>query len=260
MNLDIVLCGVGGQGILSIAYVLDNAAMEAGLHFRQPEVHGMAQRGGAVSAFVRISDKPVPSDLVPTGAAKLVVSVEPMESLRYLAHLAPDGTVVTDVTPYVNIGDYPDHGKLYDALFKVPRVLALEGERLAKKAGTAKAQNMVVLGAASVFLPFEAALLEKHIAGLFGAKGGRIVEVNHAAFRAGRAAGLLYKALVDGGANPARVGRVLARGDYTPAAPTEEDLTAWRAFFQRPDAGDRAAQIFREAKPIGVGAEAVRAL
>jgi hypothetical protein len=69
MNYDLVICGVGGQGVLSIAWVIDHAAHEVGLHFKQSEVHGMAQRGGAVSAFVRLSDQPIASDLIADGAA-----------------------------------------------------------------------------------------------------------------------------------------------------------------------------------------------
>jgi len=249
--MDIVLCGVGGQGILSIAYVLDNAAMEAGLHFRQSEVHGMAQRGGAVQATVRISRTEVNGELVPSGSARLVLSVEPMESLRYLSMLAPDGTVVTDLTPHVNVADYPPMDRLCDALFRVPRMLALDGDRLARKAGTAKAQNMVMLGAASPLLPLEPALLEKHVAGLFGAKGGRVVEANLAAFRIGRAAGTLYGALVADGAPAAAAARLVARMDFDAAPVVDADVAAWRRLLARPDAGEIASKAFIAGVPFG---------
>ena len=121
MNFDLVVCGVGGQGVLSIAWVIDHAAAEAGYHLKQPEVHGMAQRGGAVSAFVRMSDAPIASDLIPDGAAHLVLSVEPMESLRYTRLLCPEGWIVTDVTPLVNVGNYPATDALFDVLFAAPR-------------------------------------------------------------------------------------------------------------------------------------------
>lgn len=82
MNFDLVIAGVGGQGVLTIAAVLDRAANEAGLYVKQSEVHGMAQRGGAVSAFVRMSDQPVASDLIGHGHASLLLSIEPLEALR----------------------------------------------------------------------------------------------------------------------------------------------------------------------------------
>ena len=126
MNFDLVLAGVGGQGVLSIAWVLDHAAHAAGWQLKQSEVHGMAQRGGAVSAFVRLSDAPVASDLIAAGSAALIASVEPLEALRYTGLLRTDGTVVTDVTPMVNIDNYPDHAALYEVLFSVPNIVAVD--------------------------------------------------------------------------------------------------------------------------------------
>lgn len=108
MKTDIKLCGVGGQGILSIATVIGEAATAAGLCLKQAEVHGMSQRGGDVQSDLRLSTEPVWSDLIPLGGASLILSMEPMEALRYLPYLAPDGVVVTASRPFVNIPDYPE--------------------------------------------------------------------------------------------------------------------------------------------------------
>ena len=188
MKHDIILAGVGGQGILSIAYLLDHAAIARGLRFKQAEVHGMAQRGGAVSAFVRISDQPVASDLIAEGTASMVLSVEPMEALRYTQLLRPDGCIVTDITPMENVAIYPKHDALYQVLFSAPRLVAINGTRLAQKAGSIKVQNVVVLGAAASWLPLPSELLEEQLRILFAPKGERIVKANINAFRIGDAA------------------------------------------------------------------------
>jgi indolepyruvate ferredoxin oxidoreductase beta subunit len=153
MNFDLVIAGVGGQGVLTIAAVLDRAAHEAGLYVKQSEVHGMAQRGGAVSAFVRMSDQPINSDLIAKGHASLLLSIEPLEALRYTQLLKPDGWIVSDITPMLNVSNYPPMDEVYRVLFSAPRLVALDATRLAQKAGTIKAQNVVALGAAAMHLP-----------------------------------------------------------------------------------------------------------
>ena len=159
MKQDIILAGVGGQGILSIAYVIDNAALADGLFFKQAEVHGMAQRGGAVQSHMRLSDGTIWSDLIPKGGADMILSVEPLEALRYLDYLKPDGIVVTSSTPFRNIPDYPEVDKVLEAIRKAPRSVIVDSEKLAKEAGTVKAQNIVLLGAASSFLILKEASL-----------------------------------------------------------------------------------------------------
>jgi len=186
MKQDIILAGVGGQGILSIAFVIDNAALKQGFHFKQAEVHGMAQRGGAVQSHLRISDKPVFSDLIPRGAADMILSVEPMECLRYLDYLLPEGIVVTSRTPFVNIPDYPDMDKVLAALDTVANKVLVDSGELAKEAGSPKAQNMVMLGAASPHLILEEANLKEFIRVLFGPRGDRMVMMNLKAFDLGR--------------------------------------------------------------------------
>jgi indolepyruvate ferredoxin oxidoreductase, beta subunit len=243
MKHDILLCGVGGQGILSVAYVLDHSALESGFCLKQPEIHGMAQRGGAVQAHVRISDQPVASPLIPQGTADLILALEPMESLRYLRFLSSKGMLVADVTPFVNIPNYPETRKLYEVLFRLPSILAVNGAVLARKAGSPRAQNMVLLGAASAYLPFSQELVEKHISKLFSAKSERLVEINHKAFRMGKAAGTLYGSLVQAGASPSAVSRVLVALEFSEIDPSQETTDAWKQFFRDPDADNAAARL-----------------
>ena len=154
MEKNIILAGVGGQGILSIAYVIDNAALDAGFNFRQAEVHGMAQRGGAVQSNLRYSDGELHSDIIPQGLCDLIVAVEPLEVMRYWHYLRPDGWVVTSVTPYVNIPDYPEMEGLLAELSTLPNMVMVDTGRLAKAAGNLRSQNMVIVGAASNRLNF----------------------------------------------------------------------------------------------------------
>lgn len=244
MNYDLVLCGVGGQGVLSIAWVIDHAVHEVGLHFKQSEVHGMAQRGGAVSAFVRISDKPVASDLIANGTASLVLSVEPMEALRYTQLLRPDGWIVSDVTPLENVDNYPQHEALYKVLFSVPHLVALDATWLATKAGAVKAQNMVVLGAAASQLPLPVDLLEKQIQELFASKGERIVKANINAFRMGKAASQFAAALSAAGVPSSVLARVMPRLAFEPQAVAQANLEAWCKRLLAGDAAQLALQVF----------------
>ena len=188
MEKNIILAGVGGQGILSIAFVIDNAALDAGFHFKQAEVHGMAQRGGAVQSHLRISDQEIFSDLIPKGEADMILSVEPLEALRYFDFLRPDGVVVTGSTPYRNIADYPNIEAVLKAVRRASRSVVVDSEGLAKEAGTSKAQNIVMLGAASPFLRLRKESLRRFIGALFEAKGPSVVEANLKAFELGREA------------------------------------------------------------------------
>jgi len=190
MKQDIILAGVGGQGILSIAYVIDNAALADGLAFKQAEVHGMAQRGGAVQSHMRLSDGTIWSDLIPKGEADMILSVEPLEAVRYFDYLRPDGIVITSSTPYRNIPDYPDVAKVLDAVRKAPRSVIVDSEKLAKEAGTVKAQNVVLLGAASSFLILKEESLLRTIDGLFRGRGATVLEANLKAFELGKKAAL----------------------------------------------------------------------
>jgi indolepyruvate ferredoxin oxidoreductase beta subunit len=190
MKQDVILAGVGGQGILSIAYVIDHAALKQGLNLKQAEVHGMAQRGGAVQSHLRLSDKTIYSDLIPRGSADMVLSVEPLETLRYLDYLDPSGVVVTSSSPLVNIPDYPELEEILAAVRTVERNLIVDSADLARQVGNLKAQNMVMLGAASRYLAVETDNLRHYVSRLFEARGPELVELNHRAFDLGRTAAL----------------------------------------------------------------------
>ena len=182
----VFITGVGGQGILSIATVIGYAAVESGMYLKQAEVHGMSQRGGNVQSNLRISDTEIYSDLVPDGAADLILSVEPMESLRYLPFLSEEGWLVSNSSPFVNIPNYPELDRVHQEINKLPRHLLLPADNIAVEAGNKRGMNMVMAGAASVFidLPFEK--METGISFIFKRKGEEIVESNLKALRAGR--------------------------------------------------------------------------
>ncbi len=167
MKSDIILAGVGGQGILSIAAGIGMAAVRNNLFFKQSEVHGMSQRGGAVQSHFRLSDKPVASDLIPNGKADLIISVEPMEALRYTDMLSEGGWVVTSINPFKNIPDYPDFNLIMDELNKLPHVIKIDADQIAKDLGSNKASNMVMLGAASPFISMSFESIEQGIRDLF---------------------------------------------------------------------------------------------
>ncbi len=188
MKKDILLSGVGGQGILTIAALLDTAALLEDLYVKQSEVHGMSQRGGAVQSHVRISDKPVWSDLIPYGKADMILSVEPLELFRYLPYISPDGWIITDINPYVNIPDYPPEDVLRKQLESFPHHLIIDARDLAKKSGSIRTANIVLAGAASHLLPFSQETWEKAITQLFSRKGERIVNMNIDAFNRGKEA------------------------------------------------------------------------
>jgi len=225
MELNLILAGVGGQGILSIAYVLDHAALQSDLHVKQAEVHDMAQRGGAVQSHLRISDRPIDSDLVPLGAADMILAVEPLEALRYAQYLAPSGVVVASTTPFPNIPDYPEPHDIYPRLEALPSVVLIDSERVARAAGSPKAQNIAMAGAAAPDLPIDLAHAEAAIGALFGAKGERIVEVNLRAFRAGMELGRCYRKLDAGGVARERIRRFQAK--LKGGGPAEGDLPLW---------------------------------
>ena len=186
MKQDIILCGVGGQGILSIATVIGWAALDQNLFLKQAEVHGMSQRGGDVQSNLRISSEPIHSDLIPLGGCDLIVSLEPMEALRYLPYLKPDGWIITSSTPFVNIPNYPEMDAVNAELDKVKNVIRLDVEAIAKEVNSPRSTNMVLLGAtASVLDILEPDKLEEGITNVFMRKGQAIVDTNIAAFRAG---------------------------------------------------------------------------
>lgn len=185
MKKDIILAGVGGQGIISIAAIIGYAALEQGMYLKQSEVHGMSQRGGEVMSNLRISHQEIASDLIPFGKADMIISIEPLESLRYLPYLSKDGWLITNTTPFNNIPNYPDMDQLMAEVQKVPHHIALEADALAKQAGSTKATNIVILGAATPFLGMAYEKLENAIRFTFRNKGDKVIDLNLAALRAG---------------------------------------------------------------------------
>ena len=188
MKTDIILCGVGGQGILSIATIIGEAAMNENLYIKQAEVHGMSQRGGDVQSNLRISSDPIHSDLIARGGANVIISMEPMEALRYLPWLKPEGWVITSSTPFVNIPNYPDMEVIKADLAKLPHVIMLDIEQLAKDNGVPRSANVILLGAAQKALGLEYEKLEAAIRRVFARKGDAIVEANIKALALGREA------------------------------------------------------------------------
>ena len=193
MKKDIILAGVGGQGILSIAASIGFSAVEAGLYLKQAEVHGMSQRGGDVQSHLRLSDKEIASDLIPFGKADMIISVEPMEALRYLNYLSPDGWVITNLRPFINIPNYPDIEKLKETILNLPNVRAFDADDIAKQIKFPKSANMVILGAASPYLDIDFELLKFGVTKLFKSKGEEIVNANLLAIEKGREISLSYK-------------------------------------------------------------------
>ena len=188
MKIDIIFAGVGGQGVLSMAAIIGRAAVAEGLQAKQSEVHGMAQRGGAVQAHLRLSDLAIASDLIGRGGADMILSLEPLESLRYLSYLSTKGVLVTAAEPFANIPNSPDVAKLLAQVRALPLGVVIEAERLANEAGDVQTVNTVMVGAASAFLPLAPGHLEEAVRENFVRKGEALVNMNLAAFRAGRAA------------------------------------------------------------------------
>ncbi|MBN2729886.1 MAG: indolepyruvate oxidoreductase subunit beta [Bacteroidales bacterium] len=185
MKRDIILAGVGGQGILSTAAIIGLAAIEKGWYLKQAEVHGMSQRGGDVQSHLRISEDPIFSDLIPFGQADMILSVEPMESLRYLPYLHKEGWLVSNNKPFVNITNYPEEENIYGEIRKVKNHILINADDIAKDLQSPKSANVVMLGAAIAKLGIERQYFENAIKGLFGRKGEEVVNVNLEALEAG---------------------------------------------------------------------------
>jgi indolepyruvate ferredoxin oxidoreductase, beta subunit len=193
MKKDIILSGVGGQGILSIANLIGIAALKNSLFLKQSEVHGMSQRGGAVQSHLRISDKEIASDLIPKGEVDLIISVEPMESLRYLPWLRPEGWLITNTKPFINIDNYPEWDSIISELVKIKNHILIDADKIANEIGSGRSSNIVILGAAMKFidLPFEYVLAG--INKVFESKGKEIIELNICALTEGKKAGEDYQ-------------------------------------------------------------------
>lgn len=186
MIKNIILAGVGGQGILTIAAIIDHAAMQKNLFIKQAEVHGMSQRGGAVESHLRISDQPIFSDLIPLGEADLILSLEPMEALRYLPFLSANGIIITATKPFVNIANYPDQQEVLASIRNTGvKHILVAAEDVAKAAGSLKTVNIVMAGAAAKYIGIDKQQLLNSIQAMFESKGEAIVTMNLKAFESG---------------------------------------------------------------------------
>ncbi len=236
METNIVLCGVGGQGILSISIALDIAANRLGWQFKQAEVHGMSQRGGEVVSHLRYADHTVRSEVIPRGKANLVLSVEPLEALRYVSLLALEGALVTSSDPFKNIESYPDVDEVLAAVGREPNHVLLPGEALARQCGSVKAANIVLLGASAPWLGMPEETVEAAIRELFEPKGEKVQELNVKAFRTGRSAGEAYRRCVAAGV-PSRSACALA-GKLKDGLLSPDAVAPWKAVFLGPGAAE----------------------
>jgi len=193
MKSDIILCGVGGQGILSIAAAIGLAALEKKMNVKQAEVHGMSQRGGAVQSHLRLSDREISSDLIPYGAADMILSVEPMESLRYLPYLSPGGWLLTNTAPFENIPAYPEKSEIEDEIRKTENHIMINADEIARDCGSVRASNMVMLGAGSIYTGIGKEYFLSSVRTLFKKKGEEIIALNISAFEEGLKAAEAYK-------------------------------------------------------------------
>ena len=191
MKKDIILAGVGGQGILSVAAIIGLAALDYGLEIKQSEVHGMSQRGGAVVSHLRISDEKIYSDLIPEGQADLILSVEPMEALRYLSFLKKDGWIISNKKPFINVPDYPPVEDLLNAIKSIPNSFVIDADGIAKSLKSPRSSNVVIVGAASPIIGLPMENLKNGIRAIFGRKGEDVVNLNIQALERGREEALL---------------------------------------------------------------------
>lgn len=190
MKTDIILCGVGGQGILSIATIIGEAAMKEGLYIKQAEVHGMSQRGGDVQSNLRLSSSPIHSDLIGNGQADVIISMEPMEALRYLPYLNKEtGWIITSSVPFVNIPNYPDMEQINSEYANMKNAISIDIEKLAKDNGIPRSANVILLGASLKALGIDREMVENAIRTVFGRKGESVVEANIKALAIGIEAG-----------------------------------------------------------------------
>jgi indolepyruvate ferredoxin oxidoreductase beta subunit len=185
-TINMLLSGVGGQGVVLASFVLSHVAMAEGYDVKQSEVHGMSQRGGSVTSHFRFGDK-VWAPLVSPGDADILMAFESLEALRYINWIKKGGLLVYNaqkINPSpvaAGLATYPDDidGKIAAAW---PRVQCVKANELAIQAGTVKSANVVMLGAVSPALPFAQETWEAVIRKAVPPKS---VDVNMEAFRLG---------------------------------------------------------------------------
>lgn len=188
MKYDIIVAGVGGQGVVSVGAIIARSAIRSGLWATQSEVHGMAQRGGSVISHLRLSRAPIESGTIGHGHADLLIGMEPVESLRHIDFLRPTGDLLVSTNPIRNIPFYPDLDKILGSIRKLPNTATVDAERIARQAGSARAANIVMIGAASHVLPIAESHIRRVIEEWFGSKGAKVVRTNLDAFALGQEA------------------------------------------------------------------------
>lgn len=188
-DCDIVIVGVGGQGVVLISDVLGRAAVKAGIPVRGAETHGMAQRGGSVINHTRLGCRFSP--MVSSGSADVLLALEPGEALRFGHYLSRDGVAIINTEPVLPVSvtmgksAYPGLEDLVTPLRKICKeVKTLDATTLARKAGTSQAMNVVMLGALSKYTPIWEELLLEALCGVVPKK---YLEANKQAFQIGKA-------------------------------------------------------------------------
>ena len=188
-GFDILIVGIGGQGTILASNVLGEACLIEGRHVKGAETHGMAQRGGSVESHIRIDGEFGP--LIAPGQADLLISFDLLEALRYSHYLKPSGKMVVNrhlVLPtsvYTQKLVAPSEEEIITALKKYELCL-LDADKIATDAGSPLSQNVVMLGAASKWMPLKPAALLESVRKLVPKK---TVEINTKAFEMGRDAG-----------------------------------------------------------------------
>jgi indolepyruvate ferredoxin oxidoreductase beta subunit len=241
MKCDIIIVGVGGQGILTIAYLLDSAALARGMQVKQAEVHGMAQRGGAVYTHLRISDSTIISDVIPEGGAEMILGMEPLEVQRYVNYLSPGGMVITSNQFYRNISNYPEDKVVMEALFQLGRVAVVDSKALSIRGGSSQGQNMAMVGMATPWLPFEVKDYAPSVRQMFGRKGDAIVEANLNVIGLGAKVGGFYKALL--GEKISSKDAYLLMSKLDPVGLNAELSSRFAAVLRAPDAVARVEKL-----------------
>ncbi|GAB6049735.1 indolepyruvate oxidoreductase subunit beta [Hydrogenophilus islandicus] len=189
--MNILIVGVGGQGVLTASEILAQAALHLGLDVKKSEVAGMAQRGGVVTSHLRVGER-VLSPQIDPGNADLILAFEIAEALRWLPWSRPEATLVVNsgriVPPVVELGLYRYPSDAHEQLVASGRrVLILDAATEAQALGDIRLGNVLMLGAASPFLPFTPERLLQAIEARFARKGEAVVAKNRAAFARGQA-------------------------------------------------------------------------
>ena len=185
MSCKIIVSGVGGQGAITIAQLILGAAFKDNLYALQSEVHGMSQRGGAVNAHVIVSSMEVFSPVVMAGDGDILISLEPLETLRYLPLLKSGAHVIAAMEPVVNMDNYPEREELMGALARIPGVQLIDTETHSRALNAKKSGNIILLGVAARHMGIASARWREALTERFAGKGEAIITKNIEAFECG---------------------------------------------------------------------------